>query len=179
MYQQSDQRKFYFARADLFPEVLRRSTDHLPNYENSDDEKEQHVDHADAFPAIDAIHPHAKEGRQGCHRVKTVVLADDRAASKIHRGGREGRAGGSAEAQFLALQVAEMLVKRQTRHRRQSDIALAAGRRRAWNRERSTLGMGYQSRIRFQRIKVDRPNNRTRKQNKHHRKNDKRVTLST
>ena len=103
MNEQGEHRQLHLAGLDLLAEVLRRAAHHQAGQEDADDQVDQHVDQADALAAEDAVEPHAGEGRQAGQRVEAVVHAVDRAAGHRRRDGGEGRAGGRAEAQLLAL----------------------------------------------------------------------------
>ena len=106
--------------------------------------------------------------RERGHRIQAVVLAVDRAAGNVDRHRREGGAGGGPEAQLLALEVAQVLIDRQSGNRRRSATclppgALALGISNVWPR------MGGQPGIGFQRVIVDRPDDRPHHQHQHDR----------
>ena len=125
MDQQCDHRERHLTPADFPAQVLGRAANHLTRQEDTDDQEQQQVDHSDAFSAVDAVQPHSHEGRKARDRIQAVVFAIDRAAGHVNRGRGEGRAGGSSEAQFLTLEIAEMLIDRESSHGRQGDDAFA------------------------------------------------------
>ena len=96
-------------------------------------------------------------GDEGGQGVEAVRLGVHRAAGHIGGEGGEGGAGRSAEAQFLAFEVAQVLVHRQARPPPAGSPTLSARRRGAGDLEASGRGMGGQSGIGFQGIVIDRP----------------------
>src|SRR5271170_6740400 len=100
------------------------------------------------------------------------MLTNDGTASKVDGSGGEGCAGRSAEAQFFTFEIAKMLVKWQSGDGWQSDYALAAGSGRTRNLERSTYGMGCETWIGLQSVKVDCPQDRPCKHYQHYPEND-------
>ncbi len=116
MNQQCDHRERHLASADFPAEVFGRAPHHLSCQEDTDDQEQQQIDHADAFAAVDAVQPHSHEGRQSGDRIQAVMLAVDRTAGHIDCGRGEGRSRGGPEAQLLALEIAEMLIDRQSSH---------------------------------------------------------------
>ena len=121
----------FISRAPTFlPEVLGRAADHQAGEEDADDQVQQQVDHADALAAEDAVEPHADHRREAGQRIEAVHCVD-RAAGDVGRDRREGRAGRGAEAQFLAFEIAEMLIDRQRGDGRARHVELAVRRRGA------------------------------------------------
>ena len=118
-------RQLHLAGADLLAQVLGRPPHHHAGHEDADDHVEQHVDHAHALAAEDAVEPHAHHGRQGGQGVEAVCFGVDRAAGHVGGQGIEGGAGRGAEAHFFAFEVAQVLVHGQARHGRQRHRAVA------------------------------------------------------
>src|ERR1700677_4007400 len=75
MNEQSEQGKLDFARTDLLTKIFRCAADHLAHNEDPDNHVQQHIDHADALAAEDAVDPHAKKRRYGGDGIQAVVLA--------------------------------------------------------------------------------------------------------
>ena len=159
MDQQSYHRELDLACSNFFAKILRRASYHLPGQENADDQEQEQVDHSDAFAAINAVEPHAPEGRERGDRIQAVMLAVYRTAGYIHCGRGKGCTGRGSEAQLFALEIAEMLIDWQSRDGRQSNQLFSI--RRAWvrNRECSAIRMCSQTRIRLHGVIVDCPRN--------------------
>ena len=107
MDQQREHGQLHLAGFDLLAQVLGRASDHQPGDEHADDQVQQQVDHAHALAAEDAVEPHAGQRRQAGQRIEAVVGAVDGAAGDRRGHGGERRAGGGAETQLLAFQVAQ------------------------------------------------------------------------
>ena len=131
MHEQRDHRELHLTRADLAPEIFGRTADHLTGEEDADDEEQQEVDHADALAAEHAVYPHADHRREAGERIEAVHFRVDRAAGHVGGDRRESGAGGRPEAQFLALEIAEMLIDRQRGDGRARHVELAVRRRGA------------------------------------------------
>src|SRR6266852_1419974 len=130
MNQQRDHGKRHLAPADLLAEILRRTPYHLPRQKHADDQEEQQVDHSHALAAVNAVQPHADERREPCYWVQAVVLGVNRTARHIDCRGCEGRTRRRAKAQFLALEIAQMLIDRQPCDGWQGNNAFAPWRSR-------------------------------------------------
>src|SRR5208282_564206 len=61
--QKGDHRELHLASLDLFTQILRGSSHHHPSDEESEYQKEQHINHPHTLPAKDAIQPHTNHGR--------------------------------------------------------------------------------------------------------------------
>ena len=160
--QQRDHRQFHFARTDFLAQVFGCPPHHLAGQENSDDQEQQQVDHADALAAVYAVDPHSHHRRQRGDRIETVVLAINRAAGHVHRHRREGGAGRRSKTQLLAFQVAQVLIDRQPGNRRDCQRAFPSRRRRAGYLKRLACRMRGKARIGLQSVVVNRPDDRAR-----------------
>ena len=174
MHEQRDHRQLHFPRADLAPKIFGRAADHLSGEEHADDEEQQQVDHADALAAEHAVHPHADHRRYAGERIEAVHLGVDRAASDVGGDRRESGAGGRPEAQFLALEIAEMLIDRQRGDWPGWHVDLAV-RRRGIGDLIGRAGMRGEARIRLHRVEDHDPDDEPDHHRQHHAVDDDRV----
>ena len=84
MNQQRDHCEFHLATTDLFPEVFGGSADHLTSHKNANDQKEQQVDHANAFSAVNTVQPHADHRRERRDGIQAIVFTIDRSVGDVH-----------------------------------------------------------------------------------------------
>src|SRR5260221_5689657 len=72
--EQCNHREFHLATADFSTQILWGSTNHLTCNENTDDQKQQQVDHAHALATKDAVQPHPNHRRESGYRIEAIVL---------------------------------------------------------------------------------------------------------
>src|ERR1019366_9535367 len=123
MHEKCDNRQLDFTRTDFTAEIFRRAPHHLACDEYANDEKEQQVNHADALAAEYTVQPHAHHRRKPGERIEAIVGAVHSTASDFGSDCGKGRTGNGAESQFLAFEIAQMLLNRQTRDLRNRQFA--------------------------------------------------------
>ena len=172
MDQKGENGELYLPGPDLLSQILGCPSHHLAGNEDPDDYVQEHVDHAHALAAEDTVQPHPHHGRQGGKGVEAVLFGIDRAAGYVRRYGIKDGAGRCPEAHFLALEVAQVLVNGQARHRRQRHRQLPALGRGAGYLVGVDRVMSGQARIRLQCIPVNGPDDGAGHQNRHDDKNN-------